>query len=114
MKKVLFFLFAVSAAIFIMASDGWTFRCGLELVTTGNKKFHVLTACGEPTYKEKICIEHHRETGVCVNSGEAWYYNCGDSDFLYSLTFNEDGTLIKEDTAGRGKGMSDCGGRLSR
>jgi len=41
---------------------------------------------------------------------EKWYYNCGDNDFIYVLTF-EGGKLKKEETEGYGKGKSDCKGR---
>lgn len=41
---------------------------------------------------------------------EKWYYNCGDNDFLYVLTF-EGGVLKKEETGGYGQGKSDCRGK---
>ncbi len=41
---------------------------------------------------------------------ERWYYNCGDNDFIYVLTF-EGNILKKEDTEGYGKGKSDCKGK---
>jgi len=41
---------------------------------------------------------------------EKWYYNCGDNDFIYVLTF-EGGVLKKEETEGYGKGKSDCKGK---
>jgi len=41
---------------------------------------------------------------------EKWYYNCGDNDFIYILTF-EGGVLKKEETGGYGKGKSDCQGK---
>jgi len=31
---------------------------------------------------------------------EVWYYNCGDNDFIYTLTF-EDNILTGENTEGR-------------
>lgn len=41
---------------------------------------------------------------------EKWYYNCGDNDFIYILTF-EGSVLKKEETGGYGKGKSDCQGK---
>jgi hypothetical protein len=41
---------------------------------------------------------------------EKWYYNCGDNDFIYVLTF-EGGVLKKEETGGYGKGKSACQGK---
>lgn len=35
------------------------------------------------------------------------YYNCGDNDFIYVLTFEKD-ILIKEGDVGRGNGPSKC------
>ena len=44
---------------------------------------------------------------------ERWFYNCGDHDFVYVLTF-EGGVLAKEETEGYGKGRSDCLGKGDR
>ena len=111
MKKGVIFLFVVITGTFIIAGNGWPFRCGTGLVRSGYTKIQVLLTCGEPTSKEQICIEQHPDTGICINKGELWYYNCGDNDFFYALTFDENGILRKENTAGRGIGMSDCRGK---
>lgn len=39
---------------------------------------------------------------------EKWYYNCGENDFIYMLTFEGD-KLTHEEAGGYGKGKSDCG-----
>ncbi|MDD3249547.1 MAG: DUF2845 domain-containing protein [Smithella sp.] len=83
------------------------FRCGPHLVTTGDRKVKVLGACGLPTTKEIICP---RKSGSCPAALEIWYYNCGDNDYIYALTF-ENGILKKEDTEGKGNGKSYCLGR---
>lgn len=93
--------------LFFSAQDGFAFRCGSGLVTTGDAKVKVLGTCGEPTSKEVICP---KKTYACPNIVEVWYYNCGSNDYIYALTF-EDGKLIKETTEGSGKGQSDCLGR---
>ena len=41
---------------------------------------------------------------------EKWFYNCGENDFIYVLTF-EGGILKSEETGSYGKGKSDCKGR---
>ncbi len=41
---------------------------------------------------------------------ERWFYNCGEHDFIYVLTFSG-GVLEKEETEGYGRGTSDCEGR---
>ncbi|PKN19714.1 MAG: hypothetical protein CVU71_04900 [Deltaproteobacteria bacterium HGW-Deltaproteobacteria-6] len=114
MKKHIIFLFCVMASMLMITDSGWAFSCGTGLITLGDSKTKLLFTCGAPTSKESICLERHRETGLCINRGQAWKYNCGDNDFFYSLVFDESGNLIKEETEGRGMGKSDCGGKLSR
>ena len=102
-------------------ADGFAFRCGSDLVTSGDTKIQVSTTCGKPTSKETTCEGRHSATSVdkngkvkkskkCANQVEIWYYNCGDSDYIYALTF-ENGILKKESTEGKGKGKSDCLGK---
>lgn len=117
LKIIMFCLILVC----LSASEGLAFRCGPGLVTAGDKKIHVQTACGIPTLKEKACNNAYYETKKekkgkiiksqkCSQKVEIWYYNCGDNDFIYALTF-EDNKLIREATEGRGSGKSDCLGR---
>ncbi|MFA5322255.1 MAG: DUF2845 domain-containing protein [Smithella sp.] len=89
----------------------WAFRCGNGLVSTGDTKTQVLTTCGKPSSKEKRCKESWTtKKQKCDKKVEVWYYNCGDNDFIYVLTF-ENNTLIGENTEGRGNGRSDCMGK---
>ncbi|HOC58915.1 MAG TPA: DUF2845 domain-containing protein [Smithellaceae bacterium] len=101
--------------------EGYAFRCGSGLVTTGDKKINVSVACGIPTSKEKICpniqttVNKDKQGRIskskkCAKKAEVWYYNCGENDYIYALTF-EDGRLVKESTEGRGSGKSDCLGK---
>lgn len=117
-----------TAAILILAleGDGLAFRCGSGLVRAGDTTGKVLMECGPPTYKEgagtktkakSVKTEKARDktTEQKVTRGtsrkvERWFYNCGESDFLYVLTFGG-GVLEKEETQGYGKGKSDCLGR---
>lgn len=112
MKKMIILLFFM-ISITVMTGRGWAFTCGADLITLGDSKTKTLLTCGEPTSKESVCLEHHRETGVCINRGEAWKYNCGENDLFYSLVFNEGGQLVREETEGRGMGRSDCTGKRS-
>lgn len=114
MKKTIICLCFVLAGVFIFSSHGWSFRCGVGLISTGDTKVKTSYTCGNPTSKEQKCLDWNRTTGICVNKGETWYYNCGDNDFMYVLVFDESGTLISESDAGRGFGSSDCRGNLSR
>jgi len=103
MASILFLSFPFGQAL--------AFRCGLGLVSTGDTKNQVLMTCGKPSSTEKKCIETWT-TGKkkCDKKVEVWYYNCGDSDFIYALYF-ENNTLMSENTEGRGKGKSDCKGK---
>jgi len=101
--------------------DCFAFRCGSGLVTSGDTKTQVTVTCGKPTSKEKAC--EGRQTSArtdkngktikskkCAHKVDIWYYNCGDNDYIYALTF-ENGKLTKESNEGRGKGKSDCLGK---
>ncbi|HUH67219.1 MAG TPA: DUF2845 domain-containing protein [Syntrophales bacterium] len=118
------------AVVFILSTgvEGYAFRCGDGYVTVGDSKTKVLLECGKPASKEKVRYKkgrHYRtEEGRKDESGkvkgtylkekkkpsEKWYYNCGENDFIYVLTF-EGGILKSEETGGYGKGKSDCKGR---
>lgn len=121
MKKHLMILSLVFTFLFLTAIHGWAFRCGTGLVSTGDSKTKVQLTCGNPTSKEKACENSQeyttrsktgkiKQTKKCGKKLDVWYYNCGDNDFIYKLTF-ENGILKKEDTEGRGHGKSDCQGR---
>lgn len=122
---------SISALLVFLATnvDCWAFRCGSGVVSTGDSKAKVLFECGKPTSKEKAGTKkkagQHRKTErtrdkertashTTVHAKtkpiEKWYYNCGDNDFIYVLTF-EGGTLKSEETEGYGKGISHCRGR---
>jgi hypothetical protein len=93
------------------AGQALSFRCGLGLVTTGDTKNQVLMTCGQPSSKEKKCIETWTtKKKKCDKKVEVWYYNCGESDFIYALSF-ENNILMSENTEGRGKGKSECKGK---
>jgi hypothetical protein len=101
------------------------FSCGDGFVSVGDLKAKVLLECGEPYSKEKGGTKKgtgkgtagHRKARLqseyTETSGkriEKWYYNCGDNDFIYILTF-EGNTLAKEETGGYGRGKSECEGK---
>jgi hypothetical protein len=120
-------IFAFSMLFFLSTSiDCCAFRCGSGVVSTGDTKAKVLIECGKPTSKEKVGAKkktrqykkaaRNRDkkrtaTQTTVKEKtkpiEKWYYNCGDNDFIYILTF-EGGTLKNEETGGYGKGKSAC------
>jgi hypothetical protein len=101
----------------LCAEDATAFRCGNGLVTTGDTKSKVRLTCGNPTSKESRCKNKRTVTTKsgktktkCGDKEEVWYYNCGDNDFIYALTF-ENNILTSENTEGRGRGKSDCEGK---
>ena len=120
---------AVGVAAFLVLAvpvDLHAFRCGSGLVHVGDKTGKVLIECGPPTYKEGAGTKtkakssktekakgkpvERRGSQGASRKAERWYYNCGESDFIYVLTFSG-GVLEKEETEGYGKGKSDCQGR---
>jgi hypothetical protein len=118
-RTIIFF----AAIIFLSFSVGgaWAFRCGSGLVSDGDSKTQVMITCGKPTSKEKSCENSQQYTSIdkhgkvkkhkkCGEKLEVWYYNCGDNDFIYKLTF-ENGKLTDETNEGRGKGKSNCRGK---
>lgn len=107
--SILFILFSTIHA--------FAFRCGSDLVTTGDSRTKVKVTCGNPTSKENKCknvltttTKSGKTKTKCDEKVEVWYYNCGEGDFIYALTF-ENNTLTNEDTEGRGNGKSDCRGK---
>jgi len=126
-KKIIIMVFV---AFFMSGKiDCFAFRCGDGFVSIGDSKTKVLLECGKPTSKEKVKIKrgrHYRTVEREKDEGsdtkrvylakekkkpvEKWYYNCGENDFIYVLTF-EGGTLKSEETGSYGKGKSDCKGR---
>jgi hypothetical protein len=124
-NAALFFVATVFGLFFVF--DAHAFRCGDEIVGTGDSRGKVLIKCGKPTYKEQVGVKKSTRTkgqkhGAADNQVvydtkhsttkgvEKWSYNCGKDDFIYVLTF-EGGVVVKEDTDGRGRGASECLGR---
>ena len=115
------------AAVLVLTLPGGAqaFRCGSGLVKIGDTTGKVLIECGPPTYKEgagtktteksvktaktKDVPAERKTTRGTSRKVQRWFYNCGEHDFLYILTF-EGGVLTKEETQGYGKGKSDCEG----
>ena len=119
--KVIKIIVVSLVILFFFSVNGFAFRCGSGLVTSGDTKMQVSIACGKPTSKETTCEGRQTTASAdkdgkikkykkCANKVDIWYYNCGDNDYIYALTF-ENGILKKESTEGQGKGKSDCRGK---
>ena len=98
---VLFFASANSA----LASD--SFRCGSQLILTGDTTVRTMASCGEPSYTALL------NPGFKDSREENWFYKCGFGGFLYVLRF-VDGRLQDVATEGSGGGPSACAGALNR
>jgi len=105
-----------------------TFRCGSEVVTTGDPKIVVVQKCGKPHWREVVATK--TEGGFASGSGrvvpgqthtegtygettvtvEKWYYDCGSNYFIYALTFEGDILKWAVSTSQRGSGKYECGG----
>jgi len=128
MGKIVAALGVTVLLVLTASEDVQAFRCGGGLVHVGDKMGKVLIECGPPTHKEGAGTKTKGKTtktgreqakrksvGQEVSPGssrkvERWFYNCGEHDFIYVLTFSG-GVLEKEETEGYGKGKSDCQGR---
>jgi len=112
-----------TAMLFLLTftMESMAFRCGNGLVTEGDSKSQVLATCGNPTSKEKSCENSQQYTTTtkygkikkvkkCGQKMETWFYNCGDNDFIYKLTF-DDGKITNITAEGRGRGKSACMGK---
>lgn len=82
-----------------------SFRCGQEIVKTGDSSAEVLTRCGKPTFVEEAAsirrgagrsAKYDTREGLVFKKGrfsestqrvENWYYDRGPSEFVYVLTF---------------------------
>lgn len=127
MGKITVMVGAVLSLILLAPGSGKAFRCGSGLVVAGDRTGKVLMECGPPTARESEGTKKVSSSGEprgkatrrtpqsgsrqgTVRKIERWFYNCGEHDLVYVLTF-EEGVLTQEETHGFGHGRSDCQGR---
>jgi len=103
MKSVIFLLSTI-CFLLSFANDGYAFRCGNEPIGRWDTKEKVIQYCGSPSRTGSNSVKYNGKTVYA----QTWYYNCGESDFVYVLSIY-DGVVIKEETVGRGTGSSQCG-----
>ena len=89
--------------ILILSSITLAFRCDEEIVGRWDTTAEVINKCGQPHNKE-YTNEKINGTNQYV---EKWYYNCGENDFIYSLTI-VNGKVYRDDPVQRGTGKSQC------
>jgi hypothetical protein len=104
----------VSFILIFSHSSSYAFRCnnGKYVVSIGAQKSEIQAQCGTPDKQEKVEVSARGTyiDGVYIARAQyrdKWYYNCGDNDFIYVFTFEND-ILIEEGNEGRGNGPSKC------
>lgn len=105
---------SVLIAIALLASPalwaGDSMRCGSRLVTVGDRAAQVLSACGEPDFRDVQSYGGSPAPGF-INEAERWTYNFGPNKLLHVLHIRS-GHLRKIETDGYGflaASPGDCG-----
>ena len=92
--------------VFLIFTDCYAFRCGDNLVSSGDSVVSLNARCGRPSWRSST-IQQFGNTWERV---EKWFYNCGKDDFIYVLTIKGD-RIISDTSLERGAGTSQCKGR---
>jgi len=95
------------AAALLIAMPVQAFRCGNELVSEGDRKYDVISKCGEPDFRDSHAKAYLEGIGP-VDVVERWYYDPGPGSLVRVLTFRQ-GRLRSIKTEGRGFGESATG-----
>jgi len=96
-------IFIILFIILFSCAPAYTFYCQSEPIGRWDSKEKVLKHCGKPLSTGHKTITHEGKR-IYV---ETWTYNCGESDFIYEVSFY-DNAVIKEEPNGRGSGSSQC------
>jgi hypothetical protein len=118
-KLLLFLLFTIIPVSSVYAIDD-SFRCGNRIISTGDRKIHVLNTCGQPEYRDvrferQIRRDFYRELLPRTEQErlrepllaeetveiEEWVYNFGPARLLRFLRF-ENGVLVDIETGDYG------------
>lgn len=116
-------LLLAGAGIMPDQAEGDDFRCGARIISAGDRKFDVLSKCGEPTsqagrvekrikrdyYRDLFPVREPRESEQFreprfveeIVEIDEWVYNLGSTQFIRYLTF-ENGILVKIETGDYG------------
>lgn len=89
---------AIAAALLLAlaAFPASALRCGSRAISEGAHVTEVLSACGEPSYRDEWLHYYPYLGSAGVASGrETWYYNFGPSRLLYVLEFR--GSRLQEE-----------------
>ncbi len=101
--KLISFTFLVICLITISITESYAFRCGDEIVSRWDSASDIVLKCGQPFLKEFTKVNDNGK----IKYGEKWFYNCGESDFVYAVII-VDNKVFREEPTQRGKGKSQC------
>lgn len=102
MRNLIVFLLFLS--IILSFGNAYAFRCDGEPIGRWDTREKVLKYCGSPqkTGYKKINIDGR------ILHAETWFYNCGEGDFVYAVSF-EKNVIVREEPEERGSGPNKCG-----
>jgi hypothetical protein len=104
MKKILITLLSITILFLSIPSHSLALRCGNNnIVMRGDTAVSVLNKCGQPDHREFM----QEVINGQLQYVEKWFYNCGENDFLYDLTFINS-IVVKDDPFSRGTGTNKC------
>lgn len=87
--------------IVLLSGEAFALRCGMALVSKGDRKIEVMKSCGDPDFVEKWRIKRPLPESRGFRTGndeivnvEEWTYNFGSSQLIQFLTFHN-GRLLE-------------------
>ena len=101
--KLTLFTFLVICLITISATKSYAFRCGNDIVSRWDSANETKNKCGKPYSKN---YGHQNINGQTLYV-EKWYYNCGENDFIYSISIYDD-KIVAINPIKRGYGKGQC------
>jgi hypothetical protein len=84
---------AISIVLFICSvAQADCFRCGSNVVCSGETTGDVAAKCGQPSYTETVRVDKTGSVAVgnvdvATEPVDAWYYNCGEGRLNKTLYF---------------------------
>ncbi|MDY6820813.1 MAG: DUF2845 domain-containing protein [Deferribacterota bacterium] len=114
-KLVVFVGFLLFTILSVAVGD--SFRCGNQVVSTGDLKMEVLSKCGPPDDSEIVSYDttgsvskstsKSKTFSATTKKVEKLYYNCGNGKFIRVLTLI-DGKVVSIENDGYGTGPQKC------
>ncbi len=118
LTTLLFVLSIAALGVLGGTSRAHALRCGLRLVTVGDRAHYVESVCGEPAAVTRRTVTRSRTVLVPIAGGsfvgdtytesvevETWLYDFGRRRFQEELVF-EDGVLVRMQALGYGERLT--------